>query len=441
MKISTLMKVTLLSLIIYTTGCDKENSNKDNKVFDKKDKAVVNQGQERGNGGDYLTAEYKSAWFLGEGKTVLYCVDMAPNFGVSKEKAVKAINYAITTWSDYIETKKVNRRIPKMKLVTNWQQISNCDGTEDVAFYFGVRNEKVNRAMAQFFNPVAFAVKTHYDMKSGWGKGFIWVASRGSVSVANGSTAQDFPDWQTPYNLEGIILHETGHIFGNGHIPFTIMDKDFVHRLMEPHTHHDEPFRYSQLMMIDQARELAICDNCQQLINGRLGLYFWSDEGRRNQQGEIVRNRKVVDTRAKVFQKLFARQPVGELKASVNIDGKGGMALTVKDSVEEATFEIITPSGGADSFTLDELAFKSITSESDDMLLSSLNIAKSGSEVSYGHLTTQSGTRLHLVIQRNMVSSIEEENDIYIFANRFLVQFLDEVDGMQILFQSEQEHP
>jgi hypothetical protein len=85
-----------------------------------------------------------------------------------------------------------------------------CDGSEDLRIYAGVSDARVKQDKTAFDSPLGFAQPESYDEKSGWGRGYIWIAPA--------------PELANPYALYAVLLHEIGHVFGMSHIAGTIMD-------------------------------------------------------------------------------------------------------------------------------------------------------------------------------------------------------------------------
>jgi hypothetical protein len=136
------------------------------------------------------------------------------------------IEEAFSKWKSYIEYKGVMKgyeTTPQIALDLNRQSMERCDGTEDLKFYLGVKDDEVREAKMAYNNPVAFAHRSRYDVSRGWGKGFIWIAR--PHTVLGGA----YPEWQqTPDKLLAFLMHELGHVLGNTHIQSTIMDEDIA---------------------------------------------------------------------------------------------------------------------------------------------------------------------------------------------------------------------
>src|SRR5687767_9522874 len=62
---------------------------------------IAKAGFDRGNGTDYVRFEDQGAWYFSPGRQISYCIEMAPNFGVSRGSAQGAIEKAFQVWGDY----------------------------------------------------------------------------------------------------------------------------------------------------------------------------------------------------------------------------------------------------------------------------------------------------------------------------------------------------
>jgi Matrixin len=177
--------------------------------------SAVRGGGEAGNGGDNPPPDAGVAWFLGKDHVVRVCYELADDFGADKATVEEVITSAFSTWRNYITIKQVfddtdlSEYQPAMQ-----EKIISCDGSEDIKFELGISNAQIKLDSAQYYKPTAFAQRSSYDSKKGWGKGYIWVAS------AKSSTGFD---WSRKFPLHGILLHELGHVFGCEHVENTIM--------------------------------------------------------------------------------------------------------------------------------------------------------------------------------------------------------------------------
>jgi hypothetical protein len=249
-------------------------------------------GNEGSGGADLVPGEDGSVWFMG-GAPISYCVEIAPGYPFSRAVIEEKLASAFMAWERYIEVKKINfgMKAEDRILLTRKRQ-PKCTPAVDLRFYFGVDNPEVRKAKGSFYNPVAFAHRTHYDIQKTWGNGFIWISSPKSFNTGN-ATAENLED-----ELRALLMHEIGHVLGNSHVNFTIMD--------ESQFGWSHP--YAKHAKIDWAAELYTCYSCP--YEGTLG----KDEADGAQQ----------------FERLTGRKPVGAVRAQV-VPDPSGLKLVVQD--------------------------------------------------------------------------------------------------------------
>ena len=276
-------------------------------------------GADSSGGGDNKPSDYESAWFLGA-RSIRTCYQRDPSFAINSDEIESTIQKSFGVWQKYLVDKKVNRgrSDASEQLVLNYSLASKCDGTEDLTFYFGTKNAEINQAKSQFSNPSAFAQRRSYDPKAKWGNGFIWVAQEGDVDVGT-------PNWKVPYSLQGMLLHELGHVLGNGHVDGTIMDQDIAmmvgaNRYYNPDTAEEELQREQILSSVDGKKELDYCDECTNLFLGSM----------RDSSTALA---------ADTFEKFVGRKPRGSIFMTANMlptspSQPGGVELSIKDNSE-----------------------------------------------------------------------------------------------------------
>lgn len=174
-------------------------------------------GFEVGTGSDNVEIDYQSAWFLVPNQ-VRYCLSIDPKFSKYEKDIPELVANALVDWRTVIEA-NVNTdhsSLQALNLSTQFQQVTQCDDSTDLTFYFGGDHKRVMTQRVKFRNPTAFAYRESYDLHTLRGKGFIWIA-------ANGDVGTSFPNWDLEMSLYGVILHELGHVFGCDHFEGTIM--------------------------------------------------------------------------------------------------------------------------------------------------------------------------------------------------------------------------
>lgn len=214
------------------------------------------------NAGDHADELQDTAWFLSANRSITICIDASATFPNRKELK-NHIAAAYEKWVDYVDSKiacgvmsKNDRQASKLSFK------ERCDGSEDLKFYFGTSAPEVEQYKAKLSNPLAFAQKTQAMVTDFWSKGFVWFAESATYPNDAG-TAPTVIDWSAPNELEGMLIHEIGHIFGNPHHSGTIMREDIAIKLInrrrlaaDAHIAVPvDPF----LTRIDNYKELLLC--------------------------------------------------------------------------------------------------------------------------------------------------------------------------------------
>lgn len=271
---------------------------------------------EVGNGTDHDVESQKAAWFVqfakeirktGTEKQVHYCYEISPEFGLNSEKVEASLKTAFEVWRRYLIQKKVNDMFP-VAILTQGKLQDECNGREDLKFYFGVSNSEIEEQKRKYVNPTAFVHRRQYDVQKGWSQGFVWIAPMATVAPE-----KKFPNWQEDGLLNAFLLHELGHIFGCGHIEGTIMDSRLSSLL--------EKGKYpkSNWNRIDYSRQLVILPREIAAYPGTLGALNaqqFSEEW---------------------FVRLMGRRPVGAFQSDYFSDPFGS-SLRIRDEKSIGNF-------------------------------------------------------------------------------------------------------
>jgi hypothetical protein len=212
-------------------------------------------GEVSGGADDFKTI---LAWFrdTANNPTIIStCYEVSPTFGVSPQTLESMISYSFKSWGDYLQDHRLLIGPGVYFIESKLDLHGQCKGNEDLKFYFGkTTSPEVSQGQTQFEHPYGFAEYTG-GMDNGeqafWGKGFVWITE----DVLSG-----WPSNQQA--LQGLILHEVGHIFGNGHEDGTAMTGEIGHYLEEdtaPGTIGKHTKLYST---IDSQVELVTCPSC-----------------------------------------------------------------------------------------------------------------------------------------------------------------------------------
>jgi hypothetical protein len=323
-------------------------------------------------GGDWSFLNANTAWFVGADRTVTLCYEVAPGFGADSASLERAIRTGFESWTRYIDDKGIQTRYQarNAQLATHYRLLGTCDGTQDLTLYFGVQSAAIAQAAKAFVRPVSFAHKGHYDWRHGWSKGFLWFSMPKTYSP-------EFPDWSVADQLQGMMLHELGHVFGCDHVDGTIMSESIVVVAMATSDPSTAAGAHLMLTSIDQSRELVLSDRLVS-YSGFLPVDGTAD-GRQS------------------YAWLVGRPLVGSVTATLRRTAPRAFVLAITDaqgSVQAAvtlTQEPYEFAGGAKAFRVDY-------DEGDAAVDAALG------QVALGTLTAQDGTRRPIVITRNATS-------------------------------------
>ena len=174
-----------------------------------------------GNGADDTTNSY--AWFLGT-DTIQACYKVSADFPIDKADLEDIIALGFSTWKKYVLDKNLKSAWPSGRPFLNFKYklSSQCGGSEDITFYFGVRESKIDKILKLYKNPKAFSRFESFDSQKGHGKGYVWFDNRFEEQSFWGPTGQ----------LLGLLVHEIGHVYGCAHVAGTIMREDLAGYMM-----------------------------------------------------------------------------------------------------------------------------------------------------------------------------------------------------------------
>ncbi|MBF0363334.1 MAG: hypothetical protein HQK49_20095 [Oligoflexia bacterium] len=271
--------------------------------------ATIKAGGSIDSGGVDLEAiDSGAAWFLGD-RTVRYCIEVSSDFGANVQEIDQVLQSVFTMWSNYLTTRTAYQKLRGehgypflMDIAKKYQLVTNCanKNASDIVFYFGVVNNEIEKARNNFDNPVAFIKRTNYDMDNGWAKGFVWVSKKYSSK------------WISFHLLDVILLHEMGHVLGNGHLSETIMDQNIA-KMMDyiVNSPYGTPHTISTYFEIDWFERLLTIDLSSVSLKGSLHP----------------------DTKKakKIFKELTGREAVGNIRANfmnAQVTSSTGMTTT-----------------------------------------------------------------------------------------------------------------
>ncbi|MGZ3695701.1 MAG: hypothetical protein ACXWQO_16455 [Bdellovibrionota bacterium] len=236
------LKFTLLTVVVLSACSPTRYANEGSKFTDS---AVTSEGGFAGNGLDELPFGAQAAWFTGS-KAIRYCLVVSDRFGVQAGEAEQIIAKAFKTWESYAKKKELKSLVSGLSYNFNAESILVCDGTEDLKFFLGLENDQIKKARRSYADPAAFAYKLETNEDRSWSKGIVWIAPIKSSLPVSAATA-----------FNGILLHELGHIFGNGHVAGTIMDPQQIYDVLSNKVTDSYGGKATLRMTeIDQKREL-----------------------------------------------------------------------------------------------------------------------------------------------------------------------------------------
>jgi hypothetical protein len=413
--------VFMATIALNCSGCSRAPSatTDQTQTHAQPKEAPLSIGQDRGNGTDYIRQEDQSAWFTGEGRVIHYCIEVSPGFGLSVEQIAPQVEKAFLAWSDYVKEHGVNTEV-----TMQGEHMKECTGSVDLKFLFGTVTGEEQKFIGQAGNHLGVAFRTSYDVREGWGQGFIWIAPQGSIPTSERSWEADpiFPNWNAPHTLSAILMHELGHVFGTEHIDQTIMS-EYLGNLILRHK------LYSDLLVsIDGYKHLY--GQLNGSISGQLGLPAVAAKmGWPACDDQVARN----------FTLLTGRAPVGQVRANLfrkPSEPTDTLILHLEDDREKFAFPLQTYAqetpGSEASGPMKNVFYVAKTYDDTGAVGAITADHKSG--VSYVRLTTRTGRVLDVTYEVNL-QSLADRGSITLNANGDVLKYFGP-NGPVILFAS-----
>jgi len=206
---------------------------------------VAYAGHETGNGGNFKDFYADNAWFV-EDRPVQYCIKRSEKFVVNIEDVLTTTKRSLNKWIGL--SKKLTVKEGQYRIQKNFIYNEKCSKQTDLVFYFGGKPRNISKIIKRNERLVALAYPTEMNKTKTWSKGFIYIkdsnitqSDEGICDIDNPNCINDeidddekvyVADWTYANNLDAILLHEIGHIFGVSHISQTIMRESIALKLV-----------------------------------------------------------------------------------------------------------------------------------------------------------------------------------------------------------------
>lgn len=186
------------------------------------------EGGWSGNGGGSRD-ESDNIWFIGD-EPIKYCLAKSTDYPIKGRELQRMIDKGITEWVNFFKSYELaNNKLaggykhPRMnalhfadgknrKMTKEFSYTNDCDEAR-LQFLFGLEN-KVIKNYKKFAtdHPYGLAVRQKYDHKNFAHKGIVWI--------------DNFSKQKTEINH--MLLHELGHVFGMKHNSVPVMDENMM---------------------------------------------------------------------------------------------------------------------------------------------------------------------------------------------------------------------
>lgn len=173
------------------------------------------------SGGGNIFGNQLNPWFLGNTKTVNYCIEVSPDFSdLSESRISEVIRQSLNYWKkSFAESSGYSavHLIGKNAAVATQEFIpqSKCDNTTDLKFQMGFLTDDQKKLIPDYKQLLGIAYRTSYDEVHLRGKGFIYIApERGPLRPLSKNLHPRPWSFGQNFSLFFTVSHELGHVFG-----------------------------------------------------------------------------------------------------------------------------------------------------------------------------------------------------------------------------------
>lgn len=383
-----------------------------------------------GGGADQYSESFGSAWFLeGEKKkrVITYCLEKDEiSFPISNEKIKSSLKKAFDTWKAYIDKYDIeydnveDSKSPTLNMVKDISYQSTCSQKTDLVLYLGKTNKIIDNIKKVMNKPAALTHRVNYKQSKGWSRGFIWINSNFKVYMSDKLT------WNQNHNLDGLLLHEVGHIFGVEHQVGTVMEKNFTDKFIN----HD--------ISIFPKHVQEDYKNSMTKINGThilAGVVAFDGMGDNGGMMWLSGSKAEEET----FELLFKRKPKGKIETSYYLlpRNKDKNFLDITLIVKEDGIEhILKGKVNIKEFSLFETDKKIFFRTRSKLTDNSINTTESGSggmsaSNVVGFFRTATGEKFNVIIEANLspvlhMAPIGAKEGFYYNKSSRFIYFLNE---------------
>lgn len=179
-------------------------------------------GHVQGTGADLHPAGNGAAWFVTP-EPIYACVVVAPDFHYSRAAIVRSLQRAFDAWRPLLPETDQRSGLAWPTEIVSVDLCSTLDAADVLWIYAGVRNAEVDAVSKFYTSPLGFAHQTSYDAIRGRSSGFIWLSPTLGRHFDEPSRLGAHA-----YDLDALMMHELGHVFGVPHLSGTIMTDDLA---------------------------------------------------------------------------------------------------------------------------------------------------------------------------------------------------------------------